>query len=41
VAVPSVLTTTVVAVTVVATLVLGVVPGPILALAQDAGAFVR
>jgi NADH-quinone oxidoreductase subunit N len=41
VAVPSLLTTTVIAVTVLATFALGVVPGPVLDLAQQAGAFVR
>jgi NADH-quinone oxidoreductase subunit N len=41
VAVPSVLTSTVVAVAVMATLVLGILPGPALDLAQQAGAFVR
>jgi NADH-quinone oxidoreductase subunit N len=41
VAVPSVLTTTVVAVAAMATLVLGILPGPVLDLAQHAGAFVR
>ena len=41
VAVPSVLTTTVIAVTALATVALGVVPGPVLDLAQQAGAFVR
>jgi NADH-quinone oxidoreductase subunit N len=41
VAVPSVLTTAVVAVAVMVTLVLGILPGPVLDLAQQAGAFVR
>jgi NADH-quinone oxidoreductase subunit N len=41
VAVPSVLTTMVVAVAVMVTLVLGILPGPVLDLAQQAGAFVR
>ena len=41
VAVPSVLTSTVVAVAVMVTLVLGILPGPALDLAQQAGAFVR
>ena len=41
VAVPSALTTVVIAAAVVATVVLGVVPGPVLDLAQHAGAFVR
>jgi len=41
VAMPSALTATVVAVAVVVTLMLGVLPGPVLELAQDAGAFVR
>jgi NADH-quinone oxidoreductase subunit N len=41
VAVPSALTATVVAIAVVVTFVLGVLPGPLLELAQDAGAFVR
>ncbi|MGI8613333.1 MAG: NADH-quinone oxidoreductase subunit NuoN [Nocardioidaceae bacterium] len=41
VAVPSMLTATVVAVTAIATLVLGVLPGPVLDLAHNAGAFVR
>jgi NADH-quinone oxidoreductase subunit N len=41
VAVPSMLTTTVIAVTALATVALGVVPGPVLELAQQAGAFVR
>ena len=41
VAVPSVLTSGVIAVTVAATVLLGVVPGPVLELAQQAGSFVR
>lgn len=41
VAVPSVLTTIVLAVAVIATLGLGIIPGPVLDLAQHAGAFVR
>jgi NADH-quinone oxidoreductase subunit N len=41
VAVPSALTTVVIAAAAVATVVLGVVPGPVLDLAQHAGAFVR
>ncbi|MBC7593981.1 MAG: NADH-quinone oxidoreductase subunit NuoN [Kineosporiaceae bacterium] len=41
VAIPSALTTVVIAFAAVATLVLGVVPGPLLELAQHAGAFVR
>jgi NADH-quinone oxidoreductase subunit N len=41
VAVPSVLTTAVVSVTVAVTLMLGILPGPLLDLAQQAGAFVR
>ena len=41
VAVPSALTTVVIAAAVLATVVLGVVPGPVLDLAQHAGAFVR
>jgi NADH-quinone oxidoreductase subunit N len=41
VAVPSVLTTAVLAVAVIATLGLGIIPGPVLDLAQHAGAFVR
>ena len=41
VAVPSVLTTGVLAVAVIATLGLGIIPGPVLDLAQHAGAFVR
>jgi NADH-quinone oxidoreductase subunit N len=41
VAVPSMLTTAVIAVTALATVALGVVPGPVLELAQQAGAFVR
>jgi NADH-quinone oxidoreductase subunit N len=41
VAVPSMLTTMVIAVTALATVALGVVPGPVLELAQQAGAFVR
>ncbi len=41
VAVPSVLTTAVIAVTALATVALGVVPGPVLELAQQAGAFIR
>ncbi|MEJ7634562.1 NADH-quinone oxidoreductase subunit NuoN [Aeromicrobium sp.] len=41
VAVPSVLTTVVIAVAVVTTLGLGIIPGPVLDLAQHAGAFVR
>jgi len=41
VAVPSMLTTGVITVTALATVALGVVPGPVLELAQQAGAFVR
>jgi len=41
VAVPSALTATVVAIAVAVTVVLGVVPGPVLDLAQQAGTFVR
>ncbi len=41
VAVPSLLTTTVIAVTALATVALGIVPGPVLDLAQQAGAFIR
>jgi len=41
VAVPSALTAAVIAVAVAATVLLGVVPGPVLDLAQQAGAFVR
>jgi NADH-quinone oxidoreductase subunit N len=41
VAMPSAMTATVVAVAVVVTLALGIVPGPVLDLAQNAGAFVR
>ncbi|HLK95656.1 MAG TPA: NADH-quinone oxidoreductase subunit NuoN [Nocardioidaceae bacterium] len=41
VAVPSILTTGVITVTALATVALGVVPGPVLDLAQQAGAFVR
>ena len=41
VAVPSVLTTVVIAVAAVGTLGLGIIPGPVLDLAQHAGAFVR
>lgn len=41
VAVPSVLTTAVLAVAVIVTLGLGIIPGPVLDLAQHAGAFVR
>jgi NADH-quinone oxidoreductase subunit N len=41
VAVPSVLTSVVIAVAVVVTLGLGIIPGPVLDLAQHAGAFVR
>ncbi|HLR84748.1 MAG TPA: NADH-quinone oxidoreductase subunit NuoN [Nocardioidaceae bacterium] len=41
VAVPSYLTSTVLVVTVAVTIVLGIVPGPVLELAQNAGAFVR
>ncbi len=41
VAVPSVLTTVVLAVAVIVTLGLGIIPGPVLDLAQHAGAFVR
>ena len=41
VAIPSALTATVVAITVAVTAVLGIVPGPLLDLAQQAGAFVR
>ena len=38
---PSVLTTGVIAVTAALTLVLGVVPGPVLDLLADAGSFIR
>ncbi len=41
VAVPSILTTVVIAVGLAATLVLGVLPGPVLDLAANAGAFIR
>ena len=41
VAVPSALTTVVIAAAALATVILGVVPGPVLDLAQHAGAFVR
>ena len=41
VAVPSLLTTAVIAVTALATVALGIVPGPVLELAQQAGAFIR
>ncbi|MBA2638898.1 MAG: NADH-quinone oxidoreductase subunit NuoN [Nocardioidaceae bacterium] len=41
VAVPSMLTTAVIATTAIATVALGVVPGPVLELAEQAGAFVR
>jgi len=41
VTIPSPLTSSVIAVTAVATLVLGVVPGPVLDLVQDAGSFIR
>ncbi len=41
VAVPSILTTVVIAFAVVATIGLGIIPGPVLDLAQHAGAFVR
>ncbi|AXT83914.1 NADH-quinone oxidoreductase subunit NuoN [Aeromicrobium sp. A1-2] len=41
VAVPSILTTVVIAVAVVVTFGLGIIPGPVLDLAQHAGAFVR
>jgi NADH-quinone oxidoreductase subunit N len=41
VAVPSVLTTVAIAVGLAATIVLGVLPGPVLDLAADAGAFIR
>jgi len=41
VAVPSVLTTSVLVVAAGATVILGIVPGPVLDLAQQAGAFVR
>jgi NADH-quinone oxidoreductase subunit N len=41
VAVPSILTTVVIAVGLAATLVLGVLPGPVLDLAADAGTFIR
>ena len=41
VAVPSILTTVVIAVGFAATVLLGVVPGPVLDLAADAGAFIR
>ncbi|WP_456695705.1 NADH-quinone oxidoreductase subunit NuoN [Aeromicrobium sp. P5_D10] len=41
VAVPSVLTTVVIVVAAVATIGLGIIPGPVLELAQHAGAFVR
>jgi NADH-quinone oxidoreductase subunit N len=41
VAVPSVLTTTVIAVGLAATVVLGIIPGPVLDLAAQAGSFIR
>ena len=41
VAVPSILTTVAIAVGLAATVVLGIVPGPVLDLAADAGAFIR
>ncbi len=41
VAVPSMLTTAVIGVTALATVALGVVPGPVLELAQQAGSFIR
>ena len=41
VAIASPLTTTVIALTVIATFALGIIPGPVLDLAQQAGAFVR
>jgi NADH-quinone oxidoreductase subunit N len=41
VAVPSILTTVVIAVGLAATVVLGILPGPVLDLAADAGAFIR
>ena len=41
VAVPSVMTSAVIAVTAAVTIVLGIVPGPVLDLAQNAGTFVR
>ena len=41
IAVPSALTTVVITVTAVATVALGILPGPVLDLAQHAGAFVR
>jgi NADH-quinone oxidoreductase subunit N len=41
VAVPSALTTVVIVVAVVGTIGLGIIPGPVLDLAQHAGAFVR
>jgi NADH-quinone oxidoreductase subunit N len=41
VAVPSVLTVAVIAVGLAATVVLGIVPGPVLDLASQAGAFIR
>jgi len=41
IAVPSALTTVVITVTAVATVALGIIPGPVLDLAQHAGAFVR
>jgi len=41
IAVPSVLTSSVIVVAVLATVLLGVVPGPVLDLAQQAGGFVR
>ena len=41
VAVPSVLTTAVIAIGFAATVVLGIVPGPVLDLAGNAGAFIR
>ena len=38
---PSVLTSSVIVVAVLATVLLGIVPGPVLDLAQQAGGFVR
>ena len=41
VAVPSILTTVTIAIGLAATVVLGILPGPVLDLAADAGAFIR
>jgi NADH-quinone oxidoreductase subunit N len=41
VAVPSILTTVTIAVGLAATVVLGILPGPVLDLAADAGTFIR